>query len=782
MPGSVGGAASGPWRRSALSTSSEHPPTRRYSAPKGPDQPAPVPAEAASLAGGESVTRAVSYDKNARRGDRADGPRVEPPLLARGLQSVTEAALAHLDLDDLLGALLERIRRILSADAATALLTDDDGETLVPRAVRGLDRELGDGAGLRGSPSAVLARRVAASRVPVAVDDLEPPSGHGPRPGPGERTIRSLLGVPLVVDGRLIGVLQVATFTRREFAREDTLTLQALADRAAVAIDRARQHESEHAARSAAETALRLETLQEVTEASLAYLDVDDLLGALLERITGIVSADTAAFLLVEEDGRTLVPRAVRGFSEELGDDFRVPVGVGFAGRVAATRGPVAIEDLDRSPIDVTNPLLRKRRVRSVLGVPMVVEGRLIGVLYVGTARPRLFSAADAYLMQLVADRAALSIERDRLGEHNRIARTLQRSVLPTELPEIAGVAIAARYLPAATETAIGGDWYDVIPLADGRVGFAIGDVVGRGVRAAALMGQLRTALHAYAIEVGAPAEVAARLARFIDALGDDAMATFVYAVLDPDGGRLEFVNGGHPSPLLISPDSRPRYLDAGSGPPLGVRVVEPFHAAEVEMPRGSMLLLYTDGLVERRGKRLSDRHSSLASAASGAPADVDLLCDAVSAAVLADAPTGDDVALLAVHNLGAQEGRLELTIPARAQELAAIRRSLRRWLLGVGATEDEVSPIVLACNEACANAIEHAYGPGDETFDLRAEHRDGVVTITVSDSGSWRRPRGENRGRGVLLMRAFTDDLEVRSGETGTTVILRRRLGEEPG
>jgi GAF domain-containing protein/anti-sigma regulatory factor (Ser/Thr protein kinase) len=680
---------------------------------------------------------------NARRGDRADAPPGAPPLLAEGLQSVTEAALAHLDLEDLLGALLERISGILSTDAAAVLLADDDGETLVSRAVRGLGGELGDA--LR------------------------------------EGRIRSLLGAPLLVEGRRVGVLQVATSKPREFSSQDKLVLQALADRAAVAIDRARLHESEHAARSAAETALRLETLQEVTEASLAYLDIDDLLGALLERITGILSADTAAFLLAEEDGETLTPRAVRGLDEGLGDHFRVPVGVGFAGRVAATRGPVAIEDLDRSPIDVTNPLLREKRVRSVLGVPMVVEGRLIGVLYVGTARPRLFSAADAYLMQLVADRAALSIEGDRLGEQDRIARTLQRSVLPTELPEIPGVAIAARYLPAATEAAIGGDWYDVIPLGDGGVGLAIGDVVGRGVRAAALMGQLRNALRAYAIDASAPTEVAARLARFTHALGDDAMATFVYAVLDPDGRRLEFVNGGHPSPLLISPDCGPRYLDGGSGPPLGVRIEAPFRAAEVEMLPGSMLLLYTDGLVERRGERLSDRHSSLASAAAAAPSDVDLLCDAVSNAMLADAPTGDDVALLAVHNLGAPDERLELTVPARARELRAIRRSLRRWLLGVGASEDDVPPIVLACNEACANAIEHAYGPGDETFEVRAEHRDGAVTITVSDSGSWRRPRGENRGRGMLLMRAFTDDLEVRSDETGTTVILRRALGEAP-
>jgi GAF domain-containing protein/anti-sigma regulatory factor (Ser/Thr protein kinase) len=711
-------------------------------------------------------------------GNRPDAASREPPLLAEGLQSVTEAALAHLDLDDLLSALLERIRGIMSVDAAAILLTDEDGEALVPRAVRGVDTIE---EALGGVARIEFARQVATTGGAVGIEGLRGSSSDGLGTWVGEGGIRSLCGVPLVVEGRLVGVLQVATVARREFSAEDTLVLEALAERAAVAIDRARLHESEHAARSAAEMALQLENLQEVTESSLAYLDIDDLLGALLERITGILSADTAAILLTEEDGETLAPRALRGLDEELGEDFRVPVGIGFSGRVAATRGAVAIEDLDRTPIEVTNPLLLERRVRSVLGVPMVVEGRLIGVLYVGTALPRRFSASDAYLLQLVADRAALAIERDRLGEQDRIARTLQRSILPTEVPKIPGVAIAARYLPAATQAAVGGDWYDVIPLGDGKVGFAIGDVVGRGVQAAALMGQLRTALHAYAIEGGAPADIAARLARFTESLGEDAMATFVYAILDLDNGLLEFVNGGHPSPLLISPDSGPRHLDGASGPPLGVRIEVPFEPAETALPPGSMLFLYTDGLVERRGERLDDRDAALTSAAAAAPFDVDLLCDAVSDEMLEGAPTGDDVALLAVQNLGYHQDRLELTVPARVRELAAVRRSLRRWLLAAGATEDDVSAIVLACNEACANAIEHAYGPGDATFELHAGHRDGVVSVTVSDSGSWRASRGENRGRGMLLMRAFTDDLEIRSGETGTTVTIRRGLGERP-
>ena len=240
----------------------------------------------------------------------------------------------------------------------------------------------------------------------------------------------------------------------------------------------------------------RIHALQKVTDAALAHLELDELLGQLLARIVEPLRADTAAILLLDEQGEELVARAARGLEEEVERGVRIPLGRGFAGRVAAERRAITLPDVSRA--DVVNPLLREKGVHSLLGVPLVVEGEVIGVLHVGTLTPREFTEEDASLLQVVADRAALAIEHAHLYERERaIAETLQRSLLPDELPDLPGTAVAARYVPARRETEVGGDWYDVLPLKEGMVGVAIGDVAGHGLPAAALMGQLRSALRA---------------------------------------------------------------------------------------------------------------------------------------------------------------------------------------------------------------------------------------------------------------------------------------------
>src|SRR3954463_12865044 len=319
---------------------------------------------------------------------------------------------------------------------------------------------------------------------------------------------------------------------------------------------------------SADEAAARLEDVQRVTESTLAYLDLDDLLTELLERVTDILGADTAAVLLVEDDGRTLAARAARGLEEEVERGFRLPVGRGFAGRVAATRQPVVIPDLDHSPITVVNPLMREKRVRSLLGVPLIVEGTVIGVLHVGSLTQREFGEGDVQLLQLVADRVALSIERSRLAVQGQIAQTLQRSLLPHSLPSLPGLSMAAWYIPAAEETAVGGDWYDVIELGHRRLGLTIGDVAGHGMAAATYMGQLRSAVRAFALDDGKPAELLGKLARFADR-EQSRMATVIYATLNLDTWVVDFARAGHPYPLLIRPDAEPTFLtDAGGSSP----------------------------------------------------------------------------------------------------------------------------------------------------------------------------------------------------------------------
>jgi phosphoserine phosphatase RsbU/P len=392
-----------------------------------------------------------------------------------------------------------------------------------------------------------------------------------------------------------------------------------------------------------------VESLQRVTSAALAYLDLDDLLSELLDRTTEILDVDTAAILLLEEDRGVLAARAAKGLEEEVERGFKLPVGAGFAGRVAASRQPIIIEDLENSPIEVVNPLLREKGVHSLLGVPLIVERRLVGVLHVGTLKRRGFDSDDIHLLRTVADRAALAIEHGRLTEQRRAARHLQRRLLPQVLPEIPELELAARYLPASSDAGVGGDWYDVIALPDRRVGVAIGDVVGKGAPAAAYMGELRSALRAYALEGHGPAVALAKLARFVH-IQRGQMATLVYAIVDPSDSRIYIARAGHPFPLLVHPERGATYLTSADGPPLGVGPVDGFTEQMSMVQAGSTLLLYTDGLLERRGKGITDPESTLAETASASAGDPEALCDNVVRRFLREQPSKDDVALLAVH------------------------------------------------------------------------------------------------------------------------------------
>jgi serine phosphatase RsbU (regulator of sigma subunit)/anti-sigma regulatory factor (Ser/Thr protein kinase) len=517
------------------------------------------------------------------------------------------------------------------------------------------------------------------------------------------------------------------------------------------------------------------EDLQRVTEAALAYLDLDELLRELLERTVDILEADTAAILLVEADRETLAARAAKGLEEEVERGFRLPIGTGFAGTIARRLEPVVIGDLSRSEIEIVNPLMREKGVRSVLGVPMVVEARLVGVLHVGTLALREFTEDDARLLQAVADRAALAIEHDRLFVQHRIAETLQRRLLPDELPEIPSVGLASQYIPASESTTVGGDWYDVFQLPDGQVAFAVGDVVGHGVWAASLMGELRTALRVYAMEGPRPEVVIGKLSDFVSRRGVESMATCAYATMDLDRAAITVASAGHPPALLVT-SKRPRFIEQSVGPPLGATAGYRYSETDFRVEPGEILLLYTDGLIERRGRLLSEGQERLAAAAEEAPLDAELLCTHVLESMATDG--ADDVAVLAVQNLAPVNGRLELELSARAEQLVVVRRAIRRWLRNDVVTPADVQATILAANEACSNAIEHAYGPRDATFAVRAQRYDGMIEVTVSDSGSWRPPRGTDRGRGLELMRAAMDVVDVQPSDSGTTVRLVRRLG----
>jgi len=320
----------------------------------------------------------------------------------RRLQSVTDAALAHLRLDELLVALLERTRQILEVDTCAILLIDEGTNELVARAALGIEEEVEQG--VRVPVGAGFAGRIAAEKRPVILDDVD--HGHVLNPLLREKGVKSMLGVPLVVEGEVRGVLHVGSLKSRAFEEEEVELLQLVADRAALAIEHARLFEAERAARE------RIEHVQAVTDAALAHLEVNELLHVLLPRIRGILRTDTCAVLLLDPERNELVARAALGIEEEIG--VRIPVGAGFAGRVAAEARPMVI-DVDEYP--VYNQILRQKQLKSMVGVPLLVRGAALGVLHVGTLTPREFTRDEVELLQLVAERVAIAIERAQLHE-----------------------------------------------------------------------------------------------------------------------------------------------------------------------------------------------------------------------------------------------------------------------------------------------------------------------------------------------------------------------------
>ena len=518
----------------------------------------------------------------------------------------------------------------------------------------------------------------------------------------------------------------------------------------------------------------QVRTLYRLSDPALSELGLDELLDELLVRVQEALAVDTVAILLVDEESEQLVARAAKGIEEEVERGVRIPIGLGFAGRIAAERVPIFIADVDHA--DILNPILRENGIRSLLGIPLVVEGDLIGVLHVGSLRPRDFNSRDLAALQVAAARAGPAIERARLyselEQEQQVAMVLQRSLLPKQLVQEFGVFTAARYLPATHQ--VGGDWYDVFELPRGRLGMAIGDVVGHGLKAAALMGQLRTALHAYAVEDHGTARTLESVDGFVQAMPEYTMATASYAVFDPASDELRIANAGHLPPILVG-EGEAKLLQVAAGAPLGAFPYGTLQEQQFRLSPGEMVVLYTDGLIERAGVPLNESIDEMVQL-MGSARSAEEACQLAMERLAPVERRRDDIAIVALQNEGVP-AELNLELPADARSLSRVRRVVRRWLRSHGASEDEIAEMTLAVSEACANAVEHAYPPIPARFRLRASTRDSEVTVVVSDRGKWRTPREQGRGRGLTIIRASMDDLDVNTAGSGTEILMRRKL-----
>ena len=388
----------------------------------------------------------------------------------------------------------------------------------------------------------------------------------------------------------------------------------------------------------------RLRDIQMITDAALAQLDAQEFLAELMDRVKAVLRADTAAVLLLDSSSGSLIATASAGLEEEVRQGVRIPVGRGFAGRIAAERRPVVLGHVDHDT--VLNPILMAKGIRVLVGVPMVVGGRVIGVMHVGSLTPREFTADDIDLLQLAADRAATAVQ-SLTARADRVAvAALQQSLLPSALPVIRGAQLAARYVPG--RGVVGGDWYDVFVLPSGELGVVIGDVAGSGLPAAVVMGRMRSALRAYALRTVDPGKVLDRLDRKMQHFEPGAMATVMYAVFDRSLDRAHIASAGHLPPVFAAAGQRGALADVAGGLMIGVDPGVRRRVTTVKIPPGALLCLYTDGLVERPEVSLDEGLDRLCQAVTADPPEA--VCGSVMAAMVGTEPTRDDIALLVLR------------------------------------------------------------------------------------------------------------------------------------
>lgn len=628
-----------------------------------------------------------------------------------------------------------------------------------------------------GSRILDLAAAAARSIVGAAAVDVVAPDGDDAPRTPGSLAV----GVTSA-DGRELAVLRVlAKPDGSPFSEGDEALLVQLAQITSAGMENADLVLRERAARAAAEEQARLQrVLSEAGAAFAASLDLKDVLGAITESIVpeyadwcgvSLLRADGEIQLAAEAAVDDILAQSLAALRGRVRPSLDSPHGTGAVIRTGHSEFfPEVPEDVWRSAAEsqgVAVEELMRLRIRSGAVVPLPARGRTLGAVTLVRTRPEPYDELELRFAEDLAARAALAIENATMFTLERqVADVLQRSLLPRALPRIEGVLAAARYLPGASGMRVGGDWYDVILLDDHRLALVVGDVMGRGVLAATVMGQLRAALRAYVIEGHGPGRVLEQLDKFVDRSDPGQFTTCVIGIYDAVGATLTVACAGHPAPLVIAPDGEAGFLEVEAGLPLGAGSLTGSPRAETVMPiqPGSTVLFYTDGLIEGRDQPVDEGMDRLRQAASGWVDDPDRLCDRLLKAMNREGHHDDDTALLAVavggvtgDALGAgpdeawsgHELGLDLRSPGEARRI--VRETLEGW--GVG----NIDTAVVVAHELVANAVLHGRAP----VVLRLRQRPSSIRIEVAD-GHERPPHvqhyGEQAitGRGLAMVEAL--------------------------
>ena len=425
--------------------------------------------------------------------------------------------------------------------------------------------------------------------------------------------------------------------------------------------------------------------------------------------------------------------------------------------------------------------LLRSVGMISGMIVPLRARGRVLGVMTLVQAESgRTFTLDDVRFAEILAARAALAYDNARsYTKEQRVADTFQRASLPSALPQLPGIRLHATYLPGGSESEVGGDWYDAFQLPSGRLAISIGDVAGKGLRAAVAMANARPALRGCALEGLKPAELLERVNQQL-AYEGSGMITALFGILDPVDLEFTFATAGHPSPLIGYADGRVERLTA-KGLPLGLFADSTYEETTVSLEPGSLLVCYTDGLIEFDHDIVAGE-KILQEAVSG---EMKLQTPDPSAAivrrVILRAPQ-DDVAVLTLSISARPVDHVNLSTTSAPSNARVIRQALRRFALSIGLDEPQTVNLLTASGEAISNVIEHAYGINQGPLYVHAFRDNNELVVKVSDHGVWRKRQRPGSGRGLPLMRALMQKVDVEHGEKGTIVSLRMSLTEHTG
>jgi anti-sigma regulatory factor (Ser/Thr protein kinase) len=465
--------------------------------------------------------------------------------------------------------------------------------------------------------------------------------------------------------------------------------------------------------------------------------------------------------------------------SRELAASFDYAQTLAAVGRliVPAFAAGFSVE-VDEGEIRTT--LARTGRVGSgARAYPLVARGKDLGVMRVAGAT---VSGEDSGLAiwEELALRVAVSVDAAQVyAREHHVADTLQRALLPERLPVDDRLAFDAAYLPGAQEAIVGGDWYDAFRLPDGRIAFSIGDVAGHGLRAAIVMGEVRQAFRAAALNPNSPSLVLERANTIVNMRANPVMVTAMFGIVDPRDATVTYASAGHPAPVIALPCGSVQMLPK-DGVPLGI--LERVEATDwtFTLPPGALFAVYTDGLIEYSRDVIDGERRLLEAVRAGvAHADAEP-ARALVQRVFAHAENTDDVATLTVAAADVRDTSFSFTFTALPLAVPLVRRSLERFAARLGLDEDRSFSLLAASGEAIANAVEHAYLGSPGLVRVHASLHEGALLVTVEDEGKWKpAQRRDERGRGLPLMRALMDGVEIRTHQARTEVRLTLALRE---